>query len=137
MAGPAPVEDLDRCGWRYRDGWEVSAEPDAYQRYIRTSRGEWSVAKNGYVKLRTGWFSDRSASYLATGRPVVVQSTGFADWLPTGSGVISFSTVGEAVSALENAEADYERHCAAARDIAVAVFDSSKVLAEIVRISMA
>jgi len=136
MAGESPVDGLELRGWRCRSGAEVSATWEGYRAYIQESRGEWSIAKNGYVKTKAGWFSDRSATYLATGRPVVVQSTGFERWLPSGIGVVPFSTLDEAVDAIRAVQGDYEKHCRAAREIAEATFDSSKVLGELVEAAM-
>ena len=86
----AVPEEFHLLGWSIRDGKALTADPWAYQSYIHGSKGEFSVAKHGYVISRSGWFSDRSATYLASGRPILVQETGFSDWLETGCGVISF-----------------------------------------------
>ena len=82
MAGSPPVAEIEAVGWRCRSGPEVSSSIERYRGYIQGSRGEWSVAKNCYVKTRSGWFGDRSASYLASGRPVALQSTGFTKSAP-------------------------------------------------------
>jgi hypothetical protein len=103
-----------------------------YQDRIAASLGEFSVAKHGYVAGRSGWFSERSACYLATGRPVVVQDTGFSEVLPTGEGLLPFSTVEEAVTAVEAVRADPVRHGRAARDVAAAHFDARSVLTDLV-----
>jgi hypothetical protein len=137
MAGPPPVDDLEVAGWRCRSGPEISSTLERYRRYIQASRGEWSIAKNAYVKTRSGWFSDRSASYLASGRPVVLQATGFEHWLPTGNGVIEFSTLEEAKSALESINGNYQRHCRAARELAESFFDSGIVLRHLLDTAMA
>ena len=100
----------------------------AYQTYIRRSRGELSAAKHAYVKTRSGWFSDRSVCYLAAGKPVVVQDTGFGEWLPRGDGVLAFSTVNEAADRLERVNADYDVHSRAARETAKTVFAHDVVL---------
>ena len=86
------------------------------------------VAKHGYVKMRGGWFSDRSVCYLASGRPFLVQDTGLADWLPVGEGVITFQDLPELLHGIEIINADYERHCRAARKLAEEVFSTEKVL---------
>jgi hypothetical protein len=91
---------------------------DSYRSYIQSSKGEWSVAKNGYVRGQAGWFSCRSACYLASGRPVVVQDTGFDRTLPVGEGIVAFSTLEEAVDSIREVESRYSRHAAAARSIA-------------------
>ena len=106
----------------------TSRSLETYRDYIAGSRGEWSAAKNGYVATNSGWFSERSANYLAAGRPVVMQSTGFERWLPTGEGVLSFAALGEAVAAIDAVNADYELHSKAAREIALEYFDAKKVL---------
>ena len=86
------------------------------------------MAKNAYVQGQPGWFSERSACYLAAGRPVIVQDTGFGSVLPVGEGIVSFKTLGQAVAAIHEVEANYGRHAEAARAIAEAYFDSDKVL---------
>jgi len=127
----APLERLAQAGWNVVDGPSVSATPSQYQAFITESRGEFSPAKHVYVALRSGWFSCRSACYLAAGRPVVVQDTGFTATLPTGEGVLSFSSLQQAVDAIGDAEAHYVRHAEAARAIAAEHFDSGKVLARL------
>lgn len=123
---------LTRKGWHIVKAAEISATMDSYRDYITSSLAEWSVAKNGYVVGRAGWFSCRSACYLATGRPVVVQNTGFAPAIPTGEGVLTFETIDEAVDAIRRVESDYPRHAKAARAIAEEYFDSAKVLTRLV-----
>lgn len=122
---------LEQLGWSAIDAHEVSHSPDAYRHYIQQSRGEFSVAKNVYVATRSGWFSCRSTCYLACGRPVVVQDTGFSDIIPAGEGLLAFSSPGEAVEALRRVEADYERHRATALDIAARYFSSGRVLGDL------
>jgi hypothetical protein len=119
---------LSRRGWRLVDPAEVAASPARYRRFIQGSKGELGLAKSGYVKARPGWFSDRSACYLASGRPVVAQETGFSDFLPVGEGLLGFRTAEEAAAALDRVASDYTRHRAAARDLAEAHFDSDRVL---------
>lgn len=127
-----PAEpDLARLiahGWKLTSPEEHCADPDAYRRYVRSSRGEFSVAKNGYVVGRTGWFSDRSACYLAAGLPVVVQDTGISPHLPVGRGLLTFRTEDEAAEALHEVERDYASHRRAARALAEEVFASHVVL---------
>jgi hypothetical protein len=124
----APREALREKGWRLQNPLEITRTPWDYQDYIRNSRGEWSVAKHGYVVSNSGWFSERSACYLASGRPVVTQETGFSSWLPVGRGLFAFRDQAEALSALAEIEAHYENHSKAARQIAEDFFDASKVL---------
>jgi hypothetical protein len=133
---PGEVDDLaalDKGGWQLVDPAAVARTPHDYRDFVRASRGELSIAKSGYVASRSGWFSDRSACYLASGRPVVALDTGFGRRLPTGTGLLSFSTPAEAVDALERVDADYARHAAAARRIAVDEFDSAVVLGDLLR----
>lgn len=131
-----PADLLEHTGWHVVDPQSACAGLEFYRQYILASRGEWSVAKNGYVVGRPGWFSCRSACYLAAGRPVIVQDTGFQDILPTGLGLLTFATTDEAVAAFRAVESDHERHARAAREIAAAYFDSDHVLADLVERSM-
>lgn len=119
---------LKQNGWRLLDPQEVSSTPARYQEFIRQSRAEFSVAKSGYVLSRSGWFSERSAAYLASGKPVIAQDTGFSRHLPVGEGLFSFSTVEEAADAVARIEGDYDFHSGAARRVAQEFFDSRKVL---------
>lgn len=130
-----PTTDLKRAGWRIRDAQECTISFDAYCNYIRFSRGEFSVCKNVFVTTRSGWFSDRSAAYLASGRPVVLQDTGFSEHLPTGEGLFAVDTVEEAADAITEIQGNYKRHTRTARRIAEenlsAEFVLSKFLASI------
>jgi len=119
-------------GWRVVDPEKVCQDLDAYRAYIESSKAEWSVAKNGYVVGQPGWFSCRSACYLAAGRPVVVQDTGFSSVLPVGEGILPFKTIEEAVQAIQEVEANYTQHSKAAREIAEAYFNSDKVLTKLI-----
>jgi ATP-binding cassette, subfamily B, bacterial len=121
-------ELLEQNGWRYRDALEFSLDLDAYRDYIRSSRGEFTVAKDQNVRLRSGWFSDRSATYLATGRPVITQETGFSNVLPTGEGLFAFETVDDVVGSIDRMNSDYERHARAAREVAQECFAHDVVL---------
>jgi hypothetical protein len=128
-------DDLDalaRNGWRLVDPAAVVATPDAYRDFIRASTAEIGVAKEGYVRSRSGWFSDRSACYLACGRPVIAQNTGFGRALPVGEGLLAFDTVEEAAAAVEDVFARPRDHARAARAIAVDLLDSDLVLARLV-----
>jgi hypothetical protein len=133
MAGVAPRDELRRKGWLVVEAGEKSATMDDYRAYLASSRGEWSVAKNAYVATNSGWFSCRSACYLALGKPVVVQDTGFSSRYPTGEGLFAFNTIDQAAAALETIERDYRRHCEAARSIAESEFASEKVLERLCR----
>jgi hypothetical protein len=119
---------LEAHGWRVTDAESVSQDVDVYRDYICRSRAEFTVAKDQNVRLRTGWFSDRSAAYLAAGRPVVTQDTGFGSHLPTGCGLFGFSTLEEAADAVSAIAGDYQRHAAGARAIAAEYFDHAVVL---------
>ncbi|HXH09339.1 MAG TPA: glycosyltransferase family 1 protein [Alphaproteobacteria bacterium] len=123
---------LAHRGWRVVDPAQACPDFDSYRRYVETSKAEWSVAKNGYVIGQPGWFSCRSACYLAAGRPVVVQDTGFGSVLPIGEGLLSFRTLEEAVAAIKEVEAHYDRHAKAARAIAETYFDAAAVLTRLI-----
>jgi len=127
----APREHWRRLGWLERDSQTISQTAEDYRDYVQTSRGEFSVAKNVYVATRCGWFSCRSVCYLAAGRPVVVQDTGFSELIPTGDGLMAFSTLEQAVAAIESIEADYTRHQRAAREVARTHFNANIVLASL------
>jgi hypothetical protein len=129
---PVPHSTLREKGWAVRDAWPVTESLSAYRSYIHASRGEWCIAKNIYVETGSGWFSERSAVYLASGRPVVAQSTAYEQWLPTGDGLFSFSTADQAAAAFEAIEGDYTRHCRAARDLAETYFRAETVLAPLI-----
>lgn len=120
-------------GWRLSAAYDKSRDTAAYRGYIYASRGEFTVAKDLVARTRSGWFSDRSVCYLAAGKPVVTQETGFSKFIPTGRGLFAFGTVEEAVAALEEINRDYSDHCRAARDLAAGYFDSDLVLAELCR----
>ena len=119
---------LKENGWRVRHALDVSTDPVKYQRYIVDSRGEWTVAKDQNVRLRSGWFSDRAATYLAAGRPVVTQETGFSNVLPTGCGLFAFTNIDEVLGAVAEINSDYERHSHRAREIAREYFEAETVL---------
>lgn len=130
----AAAERLLRAhGWGVRPAAEFSGDADAYRRFVAGSRGEFTVAKDQNVRLRTGWFSDRSATYLAAGRPVVTQDTGFGDVLPTGRGLFSFATADDAAAAVEVIAADYAGECRAARQVAREHFESDVVLTRLLQ----
>ncbi|NMG21202.1 hypothetical protein [Brasilonema bromeliae] len=122
------TKSLQTAGWLVRDARVLSANVSTYINYLTSSRGEFSVAKNAYVKTRSGWFSDRSVCYLAAGRPVILQDTGFSDWLPTGDGVLAFSSLESAVDCIERVNADYQMHCLAAQELAEQNFSYKVVL---------
>ena len=124
----APNNRLQKSGWTVLDGPKATLTPESYQKQLLSSRGEISTAKNVYVALKTGWFSCRSACFLAAGRPVVVQDTGFSDILPVGKGIVAFTDLSEAVEGIKNVESDYTLHSQIARQLAVTEFGYETVL---------
>lgn len=126
-------EMLESHGWKVRRALDFSSDPDAYRKYIQRSRGEWTVAKDQNVRLRSGWFSDRAATYLAAGRPVVTQETGFSNVLPTGEGLFAFSSLEEILSALDLLNANYAVHAKRAAEIAREYFRAETVLEKLLR----
>jgi hypothetical protein len=133
--GSLLLPSLEASGWGLANAFKVCGDLDAYRSYIVHSKGEWSVAKNGYVTGQPAWFSERSACYLAAGRPVILQDTGFAAVIPTGRGVLSFSTLDQAVDAIREVSAHYDRHSRAAADIAAGFFSSDYVLNDLLHAS--
>lgn len=129
VAGPSvPREMLMEKGWRVIDPSEISRDPWTYQNYIAQSKAEFSIAKQGYVVSRSGWFSERSVAYLAAGRPVILQDTGFSDCLPVGEGLLAFASREEAIDRIAQVNAHYTRHCRAARALAEEQFGYQRVL---------
>jgi hypothetical protein len=128
---PAEVKDLELLranGWSLADPREVAGDPWAYRAFVQGSMAEFMVAKNMYVRSQCGWVSDRSICYLASGRPVLAQDTGIGGLYPTGEGLLTYTTLDEAVSGIEELSGNYDRHARAARAIAEAYFDSNKIL---------
>jgi len=125
------VHRLRAAGWGVRSGHEATATLDDFRRYVQGSLGEFSVCKHAYVATNSGWFSDRSAAYLASGRPVVQQETGFSAHLPCGEGLFAVRDVDEAASALESLLGDWSRHARAAREIAHEHLAAERVLGEL------
>jgi hypothetical protein len=132
---PDDLARLEDAGWEVVDPLVVSRDPEAYRTFIRTSKGEFTVAKDVNVRLASGWFSDRAACYLAAGRPVITHDTGFDRQLPTGAGLFAFRSLEEAVTALQSASADYERHSRAARALAIQYFAPEQVLRPVVSLA--
>jgi hypothetical protein len=124
---------LHEHGWELLDPRRVAGTPDRYASFVRGSKAELGIAKEGYVVSRCGWFSDRSAAYLASGRPVVAQDTGFGESLPTGAGLFAFSDTDGVLAAVEALRFDYGRHSRAARAIADEYLDSRRVLTRLLR----
>ncbi len=124
---------LESYGWHLVDAHQFTTDPWPYRDYVRSSSGEFTVAKDQNVRLRSGWFSERSACYLAAGRPVITQDTGFGKSLPTGEGLFAFNTVDEILAAFEAIQSDYQRHSRAAKAIAEEYFRAETVLAKLTR----
>jgi hypothetical protein len=118
-------------GWPVVDAYEMSLDPWPYRDYVRGPAAELSVAKDMVVRLRSGWFSERSACYLAAGRPVITQDTGFGRALPTGEGLFAFRTRDDILAAIDAVRADYARHSRAARAVAEEYFRAETVLARV------
>ena len=129
--------ELTRRGWTVLDPRDPTKDPWTYQDFITRSKAEFSVAKHGYVVSHSGWFSERSAAYLASGRPVVVQDTGFSQWLRPDGGVLPFATAEEALAQLDALNSAYDRHCRQARAIAGDYFDSDAVLTRLLEKAVA
>src|SRR6266705_614477 len=119
---------FEENGWRLRCPLQMSVDYWLYRDYIQRSKGEFTVAKDQYVRLNTGWFSDRSACYLAAGRPVITQETGFTKNYGGEAGLIAFKSLGQIVDAVKAINSDYRRHSRAARELALEVFEAKKVL---------
>ncbi|HEX6963945.1 MAG TPA: hypothetical protein VF175_18905 [Lacipirellula sp.] len=127
---PEDKQLLETNSWNVRNAPSFTMDVGAYRSYIQQSRGEFTVAKDQNVRLRSGWFSDRSATYLAAGRPVVTQDTGFGNVLPVGEGLFAFSTIEDVAAAVDAIASDYQQHCRLAGEVARDYFDSSKVLTQ-------
>jgi hypothetical protein len=128
---PGEVKDLAALaenGWGLLDPAEVAATPAGYRGFVRGSKAEFGLAKSGYAASRCGWFSDRSVCYLASGRPVIAQQTGFGHFLPTGKGLLAFDTADDVLGGIDALRGDYAGHARAARTLAEEFFDSDKVL---------
>jgi hypothetical protein len=132
VSGP----DYDRAiagGFTFRPVVPMSLDIDDYRQYISASRGEFTVSKDLYVRTHSGWFSDRTVCYLAAGRPVITQFTGFEKYIPAGTGLLGFTEAESAVDSIRTVNADYPRHARVAREIAIEYFDAMKLLDEIAR----
>jgi hypothetical protein len=130
---PGDARDLELLrdnGWQLVDPRTVAGDAAAFRRYVQGSSAEFSVAQGIYVDTNSGWFSDRTIRYLASGRPALLQDTGFSCTIPAGEGLIAFRTIDEAVDGVNRVAADYPTHCEAARRIAEELFDSDKVLGQ-------
>jgi Glycosyl transferases group 1 len=130
------IAELHRHGWVLIDAAHETQTPEAYARFVSASSAELGIAKEGYVVSRCGWFSDRSACYLASGRPVVAQRTGWERVLPEGDGLLGFDTAAEAAEALAAVAAEPARHAAAARALAEQRLDARRVLPELLEVGL-
>jgi hypothetical protein len=117
-------------GWNIVNARTTAGDPRSFRAYVQSSGAEFSVAQNVYVQTNSGWFSDRTVRYLSSGKPALVQNTGFGRQIPTGEGLLAFSSMEEAVSGVERIYLDYSSHCRRAREIATQFFDSRRVLAK-------
>lgn len=122
------LQQLAKFGWRLLDPSRIAATPIRFQQFIQQSRAEFGIAKSGYVASNCGWFSDRSICYLASGRPVIAQETGFSAHLPTGVGLLAFESMGDLLDRIDQVDSNYEAQRKAAREIAETFFDSDRVL---------
>ena len=132
----APRQQLRGQGWVVSDPQAAARDPWTYQAFIAGSKAEFSLAKHGYVASGSGWFSERSAAYLASGRPVVTENTGFTNWMQTEGGVVAFDSPESAVEAIERVSRDYSHHCRLAREVASEYFDHARVLPELLEHAM-
>jgi hypothetical protein len=128
---------LCEAGWGIADIDAICDDPWTYQAFIQASKAEFGIAKHGYVMTRSGWFSDRSVAYLASGRPVLAQDTGFSEWLPCGQGVLAFRSPDEVVDAVSQIDSNYDAHCRAARELAEEYFSARRVLPSLIETAMA
>jgi len=127
----APRELLQSKGWKTINPLVPTRTPGTYQKYIQNSKAEWTVAKQGYISSRSGWFSERSAAYLASGRPVLTEETGFSRFIEIGAGLLAFSTKEETLAGIKQINSDYDKHCKIAREIAASYFSHKKILSEL------
>ena len=127
---------LEALGWKIRAASEVAGTPEDYRQYVQSSRGEFSCAKPSCMEFGNAWVSDRSLCYLASGKPVIVQNTGPSEFLPDAEGMFRFSTVDEALVAIDAMNSDYRSHCLAARELAESLFDARKVLTNVLDIAL-
>jgi hypothetical protein len=128
IAGKPPIQLLAEHGWELTDALRATVDAEAYRRFIQASKAELGFAKAMYVETRSGWFSDRTQCYLASGRPALVRETGFSDVLPVGEGLLSFEDADGILEGIESIAGEYELHCRRAREIAEEHFAGETVL---------
>jgi hypothetical protein len=124
---------LTQHGWQQRSSIEISRDAALYRDFIVKARGEFTVARDQYVRPKTGWFSDRTVCYLAAGRPVITQETGFSKYVPSGRGLFGFESMTDILAAVDAIEGDYAGHCRAAREVAAEYFDAEKVVGSLMQ----
>lgn len=127
------LEQMNRFGWQLLDPASHAGTPETYQLFVQGSKAEFGFAKSGYVEANCGWFSDRSICYLASGRPVIAQETGFSDFLPTGDGLLAYENMEDLLACISVLNGDYDHHCSSARQLAEDHFDSRIVLSDLLR----
>jgi len=127
------LEQLRRFGWQLIDPASVASTPEEFRQFVQGSKAEFGFAKSGYVEANCGWFSDRSICYLASGRPVIAQETGFSDYLPKGEGLFAYKTREDLLDSISTLNSDYAYHCAAARRLAENHFDSRVILTSLLQ----
>lgn len=127
----APREFLRSKGWKIINPLVPTKTPRTFQKYIENSKAEWTIAKHGYASSKSGWFSERSAGYLASGRPVLTEETGFSQFVETGAGLLSFSTKEEVLAGIKMINSNYRQHCKAAREVAADFFGYEKILSKL------
>ena len=135
LAVNGPQRLLRQHGWNTVDAMAVSRTPAGYRQFIHQSKAEFGVAKHTYVATRSGWFSDRTACYLASARPALVQDTGWTAHLPSGEGLLAFTTPEDALAGIDRINAEYERHAGCAAEIAREHFDARHVLPRLLEIA--
>ena len=132
LAINGPQDMLRQHGWNTVDAMKVSRTPWEYRQFVQGSKAEFGVAKHAYVTNRTGWFSDRTECFLASGRPALVQDTGWTAHLPHGEGLLAFTTLDDAVAGIDRINGDYDRHARSAEEIAREHFGAARVLSRLI-----
>jgi hypothetical protein len=128
---PHALHKFQTNRWQFTDPGPISIDHHSYRSYLQGSKGEFTVAKDQYVRLKTGWFSDRTACYLACGRPAITQQTQFTQLYGGNKGLLAFETLDDIAAAVESVNADYAGHCRAAYEIAAEYFEATKVLSSL------
>jgi hypothetical protein len=129
----APRDELNKHGWIITNPYEATKTPERFQEYLAESKGEWTIAKQGYVDSNSGWFSDRTLNYMVSGKPVVIQDTSFPEEFRYGKGLMPYNDIEQAMQAIDSVNKDYAAHCKASRKIVEDHFESGLVLSQLVR----